>query len=157
MRVISLNLNGIRSAAGKGLYPWLENQNADLVCLQELKAQAADLSPEMLNPPKLAGYFHHAEKKGYSGVGIYTRHRPDRIIEGLGIPDIDAEGRYLEAQFGNLSLISLYLPSGSSSEERQAAKFVSWNASCPTWKSSWPAAGKSSCAATGTSPTGKST
>jgi exodeoxyribonuclease-3 len=76
MRVISLNLNGIRSAAGKGLYPWLENQNADLVCLQELKAQAADLSPEMLNPPKLAGYFHHAEKKGYSGVGIYTRHRP---------------------------------------------------------------------------------
>jgi exodeoxyribonuclease-3 len=123
MRVISLNLNGIRSAAGKGLYPWLESQNADLVCLQELKAQAADLSPEMLNPPKLAGYFHHAEKKGYSGVGIYTRHRPDRIIEGLGIPDIDAEGRYLEAQFGNLSLISLYLPSGSSSEERQAAKF----------------------------------
>jgi len=123
MRVISLNLNGIRSAAGKGLYPWLENQNADLVCLQELKAQAADLSPEMRNPPGLVGHFHCAEKKGYSGVGIYSRHQPGRIIEGLGIPDIDAEGRYLEAVFGNLSLISLYLPSGSSSEERQAAKF----------------------------------
>ena len=123
MRVISLNLNGIRSAASKGLYPWLENQNADLVCLQELKAQDADLSPEMRNPPGLTGCFHCAEKKGYSGVGIYTRRPPDRIVEGLGIPDIDAEGRYLEAVFGNLSLISLYLPSGSSSEERQAAKF----------------------------------
>ena len=123
MRVISLNLNGIRSAASKGLYPWLENQNTDLVCLQELKAQTADLTPEMRNPPALSGYFHYAEKKGYSGVGIYTRRQPDRVIEGLGIPDIDAEGRYLETQFGNLSLISLYLPSGSSSEERQAAKF----------------------------------
>jgi exodeoxyribonuclease III len=123
MRVISLNLNGIRSAASKGLYPWLENQNADLVCLQELKAQDADLSPEMREPAGFTGYFHCAEKKGYSGVGVYARKTPDRIIEGLGIPDIDAEGRYLEAVFGNLSLISLYLPSGSSSEERQAAKF----------------------------------
>ncbi len=123
MRVISLNLNGIRSAASKGLYPWLENQNADLVCLQELKAQAADLTPEMRAPAGLHGYFHCAGKKGYSGVGLYARRRPDALVEGLGIPDIDAEGRYLEARFGALSLISLYLPSGSSSEERQAAKF----------------------------------
>ena len=123
MRVISLNLNGIRSAASKGLYPWLENQNADLVCLQELKAQAIDLTPEMRAPSGLQGYFHCAEKKGYSGVGLYARRRPDELVEGLGIPDIDAEGRYLEARFGALSLISLYLPSGSSSEERQAAKF----------------------------------
>ena len=123
MRVISLNLNGIRSAASKGLYPWLENQNADLVCLQELKAQATDLTPEMRAPAGLQGYFHCAEKKGYSGVGLYARRRPDALVEGLGIPDIDAEGRYLEARFGALSLISLYLPSGSSSEERQAAKF----------------------------------
>ncbi len=123
MRVISLNLNGIRSATSKGVYPWLERQNADLVCLQELKAQDADLTPEMRNPPGLDGYFHYAEKKGYRGVGIYTRRSPAHIVEGLGIPDIDAEGRYLEAVFGNLSLISLYLPSGSSSEERQAAKF----------------------------------
>ncbi len=123
MRVISLNLNGIRSAASKGVYPWLAAQHADLVCLQELKAQAADLSLEMLNPPGLHGYFHYAEKKGYSGVGIYAQKQPEQIIEGLGIADIDAEGRYLEAQFGKLSLVSLYLPSGSSSEERQAAKF----------------------------------
>ena len=123
MRVISLNLNGIRSAASKGVYPWLENQHADVICLQELKAQAADLTLEMLNPPGLHGYFHYAEKKGYSGVGLYAKRQPDRIVEGLGIPDIDMEGRYLEACFGDLCVISLYLPSGSSSDERQAAKF----------------------------------
>ncbi len=124
MRVISLNLNGIRSAASKGVYDWLQTQHADLVCLQELKAQAADLSLAMLNPPGLFGYFHYAEKKGYSGVGIYSKRQPDQIIEGLGIADIDAEGRYIEAVFGNLSVVSLYLPSGSSGEERQTAKFT---------------------------------
>jgi len=124
MRVISLNLNGIRSAASKGVYDWLQTQHADLVCLQELKAQAADLSLAMLNPPGLFGYFHYAEKKGYSGVGIYSKRQPDQIIEGLGIADIDAEGRYIEAVFGNLSVVSLYLPSGSSGEERQTAKFA---------------------------------
>jgi exodeoxyribonuclease-3 len=124
MRVISLNLNGIRSATSKGVYTWLAKQDADLVCLQELKAQAADLSLEMLNLPGLHGYFHYAEKKGYSGVGIYAKKQPDQIIEGLGIADIDAEGRYIEAVFGNLSVVSLYLPSGSSGEERQAAKFA---------------------------------
>lgn len=124
MRVISLNLNGIRSAASKGVYAWLATQDADFVCLQELKAQAADLSLEMLNPPGLHGYFHYAEKKGYSGVGIYSKRQPDRIVEGLGIVDIDAEGRYIEAVFGNLSVVSLYLPSGSSGEERQTAKFA---------------------------------
>ena len=124
MRVISLNLNGIRSAAGKGVYDWLQKQRADLVCVQELKAQAADLSLEMLNPPGLYGYFHYAEKKGYSGVGLYARRQPEQIVEGLGIADIDAEGRYLEACFGNLSVVSLYLPSGSSGEHRQAAKFA---------------------------------
>jgi exodeoxyribonuclease-3 len=123
MRVITLNLNGIRSAAGKGLYPWLQGQHADVVCLQELKAQAPDLTQEMRNPPGLFGYFHFAEKKGYSGVGLYAKRQPDRIVTGLGIPDIDREGRYLEAGFGDLSIISLYLPSGSASEERQAAKF----------------------------------
>jgi exodeoxyribonuclease-3 len=123
MRVISLNLNGIRSAASKGVYAWLATQDADFICLQELKAQAADLSLEMLNPPGLLGYFHYAEKKGYSGVGIYSKQQPDRIVEGLGIPDIDAEGRYIEAVYGNVSIVSLYLPSGSSGEDRQAAKF----------------------------------
>ncbi|WP_197706938.1 exodeoxyribonuclease III [Sterolibacterium denitrificans] len=124
MRIISLNLNGIRSAQKKGVFDWLPGQNADILCVQELKAQAADMSPEMLAPPGYHGCFHYAEKKGYSGVGIYSRQAPERIIEGLGIDEIDAEGRYLEAQFGKLSVISLYLPSGSSGEHRQAAKFA---------------------------------
>ncbi len=122
-RVISANLNGIRSATSKGFLDWLQQQDADVVCLQELKAQTGDMSVEMLNPPGHFGYFHYAEKKGYSGVGIYSKKQPDQIIEGLGIADIDAEGRYIEAVFGNLSVVSLYLPSGSSGEERQAAKF----------------------------------
>jgi exodeoxyribonuclease-3 len=123
MRIISLNLNGIRSAYSKGLADWLKKQNADVVCVQELKAHAADLSADMLAPCGYHGYFHHAEKKGYSGVGIYARREPDALVEGLGIPEVDMEGRYLEAQFGNLSIVSLYLPSGSSGEERQAVKF----------------------------------
>lgn len=118
-----MNLNGIRSATAKGLFPWLKKQDADIICLQELKAQAPDMTREMLQPDGLYGYFHYAEKKGYSGVGIYSKRQPDAIIEGLGMPDIDAEGRYIEAQFGNLSVVSLYLPSGSSGEERQNVKF----------------------------------
>lgn len=123
LRIISVNLNGIRSAANKGFYTWLQKQDADIVCMQELKAQASDMTPEMLQPTGYSGYFHYAEKKGYSGVGIYMRNKPDKVIEGLGIADIDSEGRYIEIQLGNLSVISLYLPSGSSGEERQAFKF----------------------------------
>jgi exodeoxyribonuclease-3 len=91
--------------------------------MQEIKAQVGDMSDEMLNPDGYFGYFHYAEKKGYSGVGIYSKTQPDSIIVGLGIADIDREGRYIEARFGNLSVVSLYLPSGSSGEERQAFKF----------------------------------
>ncbi|MBU0751613.1 MAG: exodeoxyribonuclease III [Gammaproteobacteria bacterium] len=123
LRIISLNLNGIRSATSKGFLDWLARQDADIVCLQELKAQASDMSAAMLNPPGYFGYFHYAEKKGYGGVGIYSRRQPDAIIEGLGISDIDAEGRYIQIDFGRLSVVSVYLPSGSSSEERQAVKF----------------------------------
>ncbi len=123
MRIISANLNGIRSATSKGFLDWLASQNADIVALQELKAQDNDLSEAMRKPAGLRGWFHYADKKGYSGVGLYCREEPDQIIEGLGIADIDAEGRYIEARFGQLSAISVYLPSGSSSEERQQAKF----------------------------------
>ncbi|MDP3777838.1 exodeoxyribonuclease III [Methylotenera sp.] len=123
MKIISLNLNGIRSATNKGLYTWLKKQDADIVCMQEIKAQAGDMTDEMLNPEGYFGYFHYAEKKGYSGVGIYSKTKPDSIVVGLGITDIDNEGRYIEARFGNLSVVSLYLPSGSSGEERQAFKF----------------------------------
>ena len=131
LRIITANLNGIRSATNKGFLDWLAQQNADIVCLQELKAQAADLSDEMRAPAELQGWFHYAEKKGYSGVGIYSRHAPDRVVEGLGIADIDAEGRYLQLDFGQLSVISLYLPSGSSSEERLQIKFSFMNRFLP--------------------------
>ena len=123
MRIITLNLNGVRSAASKGFFRWLPLQGADIVCVQELKAQAGDIKGEIASPDGYQGYFHCAEKKGYSGVGIYTRHQPDNITEGVGVPEIDAEGRYLRTDFGSLSVISIYFPSGSSGEHRQAAKF----------------------------------
>lgn len=123
MRIITLNLNGIRSAANKGFYQWMQQTQADVVCLQEIKAQADNLTQEMRTPEGYYGYFHYAEKKGYSGVGIYSKQKPDEVIVGLGIQDIDDEGRYLECRFGKLSVISLYLPSGSSGEERQTFKY----------------------------------
>jgi len=123
MRIITINLNGIRSAANKGFYEWLAQQDADIVCLQELKAQAADMTQQMLAPAGYHGYFHYAEKKGYSGVGIYCREKPQQVTAGLGIAEFDAEGRYLCADFAGFSVVSLYLPSGSSGEERQAVKF----------------------------------
>ncbi|MGQ5521772.1 exodeoxyribonuclease III [Chitinimonas sp. PSY-7] len=124
MRIISANLNGVRSAANKGFFEWLAASEADVVCVQELKAHLSDMSDAMRSPTGYHGYFHTAEKKGYSGVGIYSRRQPDRVTEGLGIADIDAEGRYLRADFGPLSIISLYQPSGSSSDERQQVKFA---------------------------------
>ena len=133
MRIITANLNGIRSAANKGFYAWLQTQQADVICMQEVKAQQADLTAEMLAPAGYYGYFHYAQKKGYSGVGIYCKQKPDAVIEGLShfnkdLVDIDNEGRYIECRFDNidgrnLSVISLYLPSGSSGEERQSFKF----------------------------------
>ncbi len=123
LRIITLNLNGIRSAAGKGLLDWLAAQKADVVCLQEVKAQMPDIAPAILNPRPYAGHFSCADKKGYSGVGLYCRKAPDRIAAGFGSKEFDAEGRYLRADYGKLSVISVYLPSGSSSDERQQAKF----------------------------------
>ncbi len=124
LRIITLNLNGIRSAARKGFQTWLARQRADIVCVQELKAQPGDMTDEVRRIGRMKGHFHCAEKKGYSGVGIYTRHAPVKITEGLGIPDIDREGRYLRIDFENLSVISLYKPSGSSGEARQQVKFA---------------------------------
>jgi len=123
LRIISLNLNGIRSAWNKNVLPWTVSQKPDIVCLQELKAQLPDLTDEMRAPNGMHAFYHCAEKKGYSGVGIWSRYAPDKVIEGFDGGEFDAEGRYLRADFGNLSVISLYLPSGSSSPERQEAKF----------------------------------
>ena len=123
MRIISANLNGIRAAQRKGFFEWMAAQNADVICIQETKAQRHQLESGVFHPAGYHSYFHDAEKKGYSGVAIYSRKEPDRVVEGLGWPDFDAEGRFIQADFGQLSVISLYLPSGSSSEARQAAKF----------------------------------
>ena len=130
-KLTSLNLNGIRSAASKGLQDWVAQSMPDCICVQELKAQAADISGRFEEIAGLKGHFHFAEKKGYSGVGIYTRHEPSDVIVGYGSSEFDAEGRYVELRFDRpgrklspkLSIISCYFPSGSSGEERQAAKF----------------------------------
>jgi exodeoxyribonuclease-3 len=123
LRIISLNLNGIRSAWSKNVLPWAIAQHADVFALQELKAQLPDLTDQMLAPDGMYAAYHAAEKKGYSGVGLWSRRVPDKVIAGFDGGEFDAEGRYIRADFGNLSVISLYLPSGSSSPERQEAKF----------------------------------
>ena len=126
-RLVSLNLNGIRSAATKGLLPWAEAIGADCMGVQEIKAQQADVAGRFDRLHDLDGHFHFAQKKGYSGVGIYTRHAPSEVIAGFGSPEFDAEGRYIEVRHDTptrrLSIISCYFPSGSSGEERQLAKF----------------------------------
>ncbi|QKT04235.1 exodeoxyribonuclease III [Ectothiorhodospiraceae bacterium 2226] len=123
MRIITLNVNGIRSAARKGFFEWMLAQDADVICLQETKSQEHQLDPVVFHPDGYTGYFFDAEKKGYSGVALYCRRTPDRVVTGLGWPDVDCEGRYLQADFGDLSVVSLYLHSGSSGPERQARKF----------------------------------
>jgi exodeoxyribonuclease-3 len=123
MRIISVNVNGIRAAARKGFFQWLEQQDADVVCIQETKAQEHQLEDEMFRPAGYHHYYHDAEKKGYSGVAIYSRQQPDRVRVGLGWEDFDSEGRYLQIDLGKLSVVSLYMPSGSSKDERQAFKF----------------------------------
>ena len=123
MRIITLNANGIRAAERKGFFNWLQQQNADIVCIQETKAQTDQLKSEAFWPQEYHCFYHDAEKKGYSGVAIYSKNKPSSVIKGIGWKDADAEGRFIETQFGLLSVISLYLPSGSSSEERQEVKF----------------------------------
>ena len=122
-RVISLNANGIRAAARKGFFDWMRRQDADVVCIQETKAQVHQLEDAVFVPAGFHCYYEDASKKGYSGVAVYTRHEPDRVVRGYGDPEFDAEGRYLEVRIGGLCVVSLYLPSGSSSEERQEAKY----------------------------------
>ena len=126
-KLTSLNLNGIRSACSKGLEPWLAAHQPDCICVQEVKAQAEDVRGRFETLAGLDGHFHFAEKKGYSGVGIYTRHAPSDVIIGFGSPEFDAEGRYVELRFDRpgvrLSIISCYFPSGSSGEDRQLAKY----------------------------------
>ena len=123
MRIITLNVNGIRSAVAKGFLRWVARQQADCVCLQEIKAQASDLDHSILAPGALKGAFEFGGRKGYAGVAMYCRREPDAVSTGFGSREFDPEGRFLRADFGRLSIVSVYLPSGSSSAERQQAKF----------------------------------
>lgn len=126
-KLTSLNLNGIRSAATKGVEAWIRQTSPDCICVQEVKAQAADVTGKHDTLAGLKGHFHFAQKKGYSGVGAFSRHEPSDVIVGFGNEEFDAEGRYVELRFDTprrrLSIISCYFPSGSSGEDRQAAKF----------------------------------
>ncbi|MEO7386277.1 MAG: exodeoxyribonuclease III [Gammaproteobacteria bacterium] len=123
MRIVTLNVNGIRAAARKGLFDWIARERADVLCLQEVRADAGQIAAPQFRPRGFHCYYEPAQRKGYSGVALYTRREPDEVVRGFGSPEFDAEGRYLEARFGPLSIVSLYVPSGSSSEERQQAKF----------------------------------
>ncbi len=126
-KLTSLNLNGIRSATTKGVEAWIARTSPDCICVQEVKAQMADVEGRFEQLAGLQGHFHFAQKKGYSGVAVYTKHTPSDVVVGYGSGEFDAEGRYVELRFDTpkrkFSIISCYFPSGSSGEERQQAKF----------------------------------
>ncbi len=121
-KIITYNVNGIRSALGKGFKEWLEVANPDIVCIQETKAQPDQIPSFEFEALGYETYWYSAQKKGYSGTGILTKVQPDKVVYGMGIPKYDDEGRFLRADFGNISVISVYHPSGSSGDERQAFK-----------------------------------
>ena len=124
MRIVSFNANGIRSAATKGFFDWLKKQDADVVCLQETKAQEDQLTDPMFRPDGHHCFYRDAmTKKGYSGVAIYSRREPDEVLTNLGWAPFDDEGRYIEARYGKLSVVSFYIPSGTSGDERQQFKY----------------------------------
>ena len=127
LRLVTLNLNGIRSAANKGWLPWVESIGANCMGVQELKAQAEDVTNRFDVIDGMQGHFHFAGKKGYAGVGVYSRKKPSAVVTGIGNAEFDAEGRWVEARFDTarrkLSIVSCYFPSGSSGPERQQAKF----------------------------------
>ncbi len=122
LRIATLNVNGIRAAAGKGLAAWIKRTDPDVLCLQEVKADEADIPPALHAPAGLHGYFHCAQKKGYAGTALYARKVPRHVQLGFGVAEFDAEGRYVEAEFADLTVISVYFPSGAAGPHRQASK-----------------------------------
>jgi exodeoxyribonuclease III len=122
-RIVTLNANGIRSAGSKGLFRWLGRVEPDVVCLQEVKAHESDIPDAFRAGGQFHAHFHCAERKGYSGTALYAVNRPRSVRCGFGSPEFDAEGRYIEAEFASVTVISAYFPSGSSGPERQAAKY----------------------------------
>lgn len=124
MRIMTFNCNGIRAAARKGFFDWLPSADADVVCLQETKAQEHQLDDTLFYPDGYRCHYFDAQKKGYAGTALFSRSEPKTISRGLGFPLADEEGRYLQADYPGLSIASLYLPSGSASDERQARKVL---------------------------------
>ena len=123
MRIMTLNCNGIRAAARKGFFDWLQTQDCDVVCLQETRAQEHQLTDPVFHPEMYHCYYFDAVKKGYAGTAVYCKQEPKKVIRGLGFEIADLEGRYIQADYVGLSIASLYLPSGSAGEERQRRKF----------------------------------
>ena len=132
MKIVSYNLNGIRSAMGKGLLNWLRTENPDVFCIQESKAQPEQIDTLAMQELGYHSYIHSAEKKGYSGVCIFSKQVPDRVVAGMGIPAYDSEGRVLRADFGDITIVCVYIPSGTTGDARQAVKmqfledFLQW-------------------------------
>ena len=132
MKIVSYNLNGIRSAMSKGLLDWLQTENPDVFCIQESKAQPEQIDTLAMQELGYHSYIHSAEKKGYSGVCIFSKQVPDRVIAGMGIPAYDSEGRVLRADFGDITIVCVYIPSGTTGDVRQAVKmqfledFLQW-------------------------------
>jgi len=122
-RILTLNVNGIRSAGTKGLFRWLPKADADVVCLQEVKAHEEDIPDPWRFPDGLHGHFYCAQKKGYSGTALYSKKAPLRVAAGIGVDEFDGEGRLIRADFRNVSVLSVYFPSGSSGPHRQESKF----------------------------------
>lgn len=134
MRIITCNTNGIRSAAQKGFFEWLATTDADVVCIQETKAQESQLVDEIFHPQGYHCFYHDAVKKGYSGTAVYSRKKPLSVKAKLDIELNDTEGRWLQVEFENTIVISLYMPSGSSGDERQQKKFEFMDDLMPTLK-----------------------
>lgn len=124
MKIITYNVNGLRAAASKGLPEWLEREQPDVLCLQETKLQPDQYPAEAFEALGYKAYFYSAQKKGYSGVAILTKQEPDHVAYGMGIEAYDYEGRFIRADYGDLSVVSVYHPSGTSGDERQAFKMV---------------------------------
>lgn len=132
MKIVSYNLNGIRSAINKGLLSWLQTENPDVFCIQESKAQPEQIDTLAMQELGYHSYIHSAEKKGYSGVCIFSKQVPDRVVAGMGISAYDSEGRVLRADFGDITIVCVYIPSGTTGDARQAVKmqfledFLQW-------------------------------
>lgn len=132
MKIVSYNVNGIRAALSKGLLDWLNSEQPDVFCIQESKAQPEQIDTALFAQAGYHTYLHCAERKGYSGVAIFSKQQPDRVVEGINNHLYDSEGRVLRADFGDLTIICVYVPSGSSGDERQTFKmdfldvFLTW-------------------------------